>query len=142
MDTSTRPAPARRGRELLSDAHANRGTAFTRAERAALGLEGLLPAGVLTLDEQAARSYEQYLAQPSDLARNTFLAGLHDRNEVLYYRLLEEHLKEMLPVVYDPVVAQAIERYSHEFRRPDGVYLSIDDIGGGRDRLPELWPGR
>ena len=125
MDTSARPA--RRGRELLRDAYANRGTAFTRAERAALGVEGLLPAGVLTLDEQAARSYEQYLAQPSDLARNTFLAGLHDRNEVLYYRLLEEHLKEMLPVVYDPVVAQAIEQYSHEYRRPDGVYLSIDD---------------
>jgi malate dehydrogenase (oxaloacetate-decarboxylating) len=135
MDTTARPAQARRGRELLRDAYANRGTAFTRAERAALGVEGLLPAGVLTLDEQAARSYEQYLAQPSDLARNTFLAGLHDRNEVLYYRLLEEHLKEMLPVVYDPVVAQAIEQYSHEYRRPDGVYLSIDDPDGVEDAL-------
>jgi malate dehydrogenase (oxaloacetate-decarboxylating) len=118
------------GRDLLSDPRSNRGTAFTVEERSALGLEGLLPAAVLSLEDQAKRSYEQYLAQPTDLAKNDFLAALHDRNEILYYKLLEEHLKEMLPVVYDPVVAQAIERYSHEFQRPDGVYLSIDDING------------
>jgi malate dehydrogenase (oxaloacetate-decarboxylating) len=76
------------------------------------------------------RSYEQYRAQPTDLARNEFLAGLHDRNEILYYKLLESHLKEMLPVVYDPVVAQAIELYSHEFQRPNGVYLSVDEVDG------------
>lgn len=119
-----------RGRSLLRDPRYNRGTAFTLEERAALGLQGLLPAAVLSLEQQAQRSYDQYRAQPNDLARNTFLAALHDRNEVLYYKLLESHLKEMLPVVYDPVVAQAIERYSHEYRRPDGIYLSIDDIGG------------
>jgi malate dehydrogenase (oxaloacetate-decarboxylating) len=119
-----------RGREVLCDPFVNRGTAFTPEERAALGLEGLLPAGVLPLEEQAARSYEQYNAQPTDLAKNEFLAALHDRNEVLYYKLLEGHLKEMLPVVYDPVVAQAIEQYSHQFQRPNGVYLSIDDIDG------------
>jgi malate dehydrogenase (oxaloacetate-decarboxylating) len=119
-----------RGRELLRDPLVNRGTAFTTDERAALGLEGLLPAGVLSLEEQAARSYEQYNAQPTDLAKNEFLAALHDRNGVLYYKLLEDHLKEMLPVVYDPVVAQAIEQYSHQFQRPNGVYLSIDDIDG------------
>jgi malate dehydrogenase (oxaloacetate-decarboxylating) len=85
---------------------------------------------VLSLDEQADRAYAQYQVQPTDLAKNNFLAALHDRNEVLYYRLLADHLTEMLPVVYDPVVAQAIERYSHEFQRPDGVYLSIDDVGG------------
>jgi malate dehydrogenase (oxaloacetate-decarboxylating) len=119
-----------RGRGLLRDPRRNRGTAFTVEERAALGLDGLLPAAVLSLDGQAERSYAQYRAQPSDLAKNDFLAALHDRNEVLYYKLLEEHLAEMLPVVYDPVVAQAIERFSHEFQRPDGVYLSIDDIDG------------
>jgi malate dehydrogenase (oxaloacetate-decarboxylating) len=64
------------------------------------------------------------------LAKSDFLAALHDRNEVLYYKLLGDHLTEMLPVVYDPVVAQAIERYSHEFQRPNGVYLSIDDVDG------------
>jgi malate dehydrogenase (oxaloacetate-decarboxylating) len=119
-----------RGRSLLKDPRYNRGTAFTPEERSALGLEGLLPAAVMSLDDQAKREYEQYRSQPSDLAKNDFLAALHDRNEVLYYRLLEDHLKEMLPVVYDPVVAQAIERYSHEFERPNGVYLSVDDIDG------------
>ena len=121
---------ARRGRDVLRDPHLNRGTAFTAEARAALGLTGLLPAGVLSLEEQAKRSYEQYGAQPEDLARNTFLASLRDRNEVLYYKLLEEHLTEILPVVYDPVIAQAVERYSHEYQRPDGVYLSIDDVNG------------
>jgi malate dehydrogenase (oxaloacetate-decarboxylating) len=120
----------RLGRDLLRDPRFNEGTAFTAEERSALGLRGLLPAAVLSLEQQAKRSYEQYLAQPTDLAKNDFLAALHDRNEVLYYKLLEEHLKEMLPVVYDPVVAQAIERYSHEFQRPSGVYLSVDDIDG------------
>jgi malate dehydrogenase (oxaloacetate-decarboxylating) len=115
---------------VLRDPLLNRGTAFTSEERAALGLDGLVPPGVSTLEEQAERSYEQYGAQPTELAKNEFLAALHDRNETLYYKLLEEHLTEMLPVVYDPVVAQAIEQYSHEYQRPNGVYLSIDDIGG------------
>src|SRR5215469_9452654 len=118
------------GRSLLRDPRFNRGTAFTAAERSALGIQGLLPAAVMSLEQQARRSYEQFLAQPTNLAKNDFLAALHDRNEVLYYKLLEDHLKEMLPVIYDPVVAQAIERYSHEFQRPNGVYLSINDIDG------------
>ena len=80
------------GRSLLRDPRLNRGTAFTAGERSALGLDGLLPASVLSLEEQARRSYEQYGRQADDLARNTFLAALHDRNEVLYYRLLEDHL--------------------------------------------------
>ena len=122
--------PAQQGRSVLRDPHLNRGTAFTHGERAALGLEGLLPAAVSSLEQQGRRAYEQYHAQPTDLAKNDFLAALHDRNEVLYYRLLEDHLTEMLPVVYDPVVAEAIERYSHEFQRPNGVYLSIDDTDG------------
>jgi len=120
--------PTEHGRSVLRDPLLNRGTAFTSEERAALGLDGLVPPGVSTLEEQAERSYEQYGAQPTDLAKNEFLAALHDRNETLYYKLLEEHLTEMLPVVYDPVVAQAIEQYSHEYQRPNGVYLSIDDI--------------
>ena len=128
MARTTDYAAVPHGRELLRDPRWNRGTAFTIEERAALGLEGLLPVAVLSLDEQASRAYAQYQVQPTDLAKNDFLAALHDRNEVLYYKLLGDHLTEMLPVVYDPVVAQAIERYSHEFQRPDGVYLSIDDV--------------
>jgi malate dehydrogenase (oxaloacetate-decarboxylating) len=119
-----------RGRALLRDPRLNRGTAFTAHERAALGLEGLLPAGVLSIDDQARRCYAQYRDQADDLARNTFLASVRQRNEVLFYKLLEDHLEELLPIVYTPVVAQAIERYSAEFRRPDGVYLSVDDIDG------------
>jgi len=118
------------GEALLRDPRFNRGTAFTTAEREALGLAGLLPATVMSLEQQARRSYEQYRAQPTDLAKNEFLAALHDRNEVLYFKLLEDHLTEMLPVVYDPVVAQAIERFSHQYQRPDGVYLSVDGPGG------------
>jgi malate dehydrogenase (oxaloacetate-decarboxylating) len=128
MATTTTSPP--RGRELLRDPRYNRGTAFTLDERAALGLDGLLPPAVLALEQQAERSYEQYRSQPTDLARNDFLGALRDRNQVLYYKLLEQHLAELLPIVYDPVVAQAIERYSHEFQRPNGVYLSVDDAGG------------
>ncbi|MEA2304380.1 MAG: hypothetical protein QOH43_1660, partial [Solirubrobacteraceae bacterium] len=105
MATLSRTLP--RGRDLLRDPRFNRGTAFTAQERAALGLEGLLPAAVLTLEDQALRSYEQFSALPDDLARNTFLAAVRRRNEVLFYKLLEDHLQEMLPVVYTPVVAQA-----------------------------------
>jgi len=130
MATRTTNTTPDGGRSFLRDPRFNRGTAFTAEERSALGLDGLLPASVLSLEEQARRAYEQYGRQADDLARNTFLAALHDRNEVLYYKLLEDHLVEMLPVVYDPVVAQAIERFSHEFRRPDAVYLSVDDLDG------------
>jgi malate dehydrogenase (oxaloacetate-decarboxylating) len=131
--TTTAPSapitpPIPRGRSLLRDPRHNRGTAFTAEQRAALGLDGLLPPAVLTLEDQAMRAYEQYRSQPGDLLRNSFLAALHDRNEVLYYRLLEEHLKEMLPIIYAPVVALAIQHYSHEFQRPNGVYLSVDRI--------------
>ncbi len=116
-----------RGRQVLADARINKGTAFTDAERAALGLIGLIPAGHLTLDQQAARIYAQFLRQASDLARNVLLNELQDRNEVLYYRVLADHLSEMLPVIYTPTVGQAIEHYSHEYRRPRGVYLSVDE---------------
>jgi len=115
-----------RGRQVLSDPRINKGTAFSDAERAALGLVGLIPAGHLTLDEQASRIYAQFLRQSSDLARNVLLNELQDRNEVLYYRVVADHLSEMLPVIYTPTVGQAIEHYSHEYRRPRGVYLSVD----------------
>ena len=79
-----------------------------------------------TLDGQLRRVYAQYLAQANDLRKWVYLANLRDRNEVLFYRLLSEHISEMLPIVYTPTVGLAIERFSHEFRRPRGVYLSVD----------------
>ena len=111
---------------VLSDPLRNHGVAFTQAEREALGLTGRLPSAVLTLDQQAQRAYQQLVVQGSDLAKYIYLEQLHDRNEVLYYRVLLDHLAELLPVVNDPVIGDAIERYSHEFRRPRGIYLSID----------------
>ena len=112
--------------EVLDDPLRNRGVGFTLAEREALGLTGRLPSAVLSLEEQARRVYEQLGRQPTDLAKNVYLEQLHDRNEVLYYQVLAGHLAELLPVVYDPTVGDAIERYSHEYRRPRGIYLSID----------------
>jgi len=115
-----------RGRQLLADPHLNRGTAFTEEERIALGLVGLLPPRVLTLDEQEDRALEQYHSHATDLSKNVFLTLLQDRNEVLFYRLVCDHLPEMMPIVYTPTVGDAIAHYSHEYRRPKGVFLSID----------------
>ncbi len=118
-----------RGSSVLTSAMLNRGTAFTLAEREALGLTGLLPDGVSTIEGQLHRVYAQYLRQPDDLAKNIFLGHVRDRNEVLFYRLLTEHISEMLPIVYTPTVGTVIERYSLEFGRPRGVYLSVDHPG-------------
>jgi malate dehydrogenase (oxaloacetate-decarboxylating) len=118
-----------RGPSVLRWPMLNRGTAFSPAEREALGLTGLLPDGVSTIEGQLRRVYGQYLRQPDDLAKNLFLGQVRDRNEVLFYRLLSEHIEEMLPIVYTPTVGTAIERYSLEFGRPRGVYLSVDHPG-------------
>jgi malate dehydrogenase (oxaloacetate-decarboxylating) len=115
-----------RGYNVLSDPWLNKGTAFPESERAALGLTGLLPSRVLTLDQQAQRAYKQCSQQASDLDKNVYLTALHDRNEVLFYRVLTDHLSELLPIVYTPTIGEAIQQYSHQYRRPRGVYLSID----------------
>jgi malate dehydrogenase (oxaloacetate-decarboxylating) len=115
-----------RRRQVLADPRINKGTAFSDSERAALGLIGLIPPGHMTLAEQVSRVYAQYRRQTTDLARNVLLTEVHDRNEVLFYRLLASHLSEMLPIIYTPTVGQAIENYSHEYRRPRGIYLSVD----------------
>jgi malate dehydrogenase (oxaloacetate-decarboxylating) len=126
MNDSITSTNCARTPSVLNDPLRNRGVAFTAAEREALGLTGRLPSGVLTLDEQARRAWSQLQAQGDDLAKNVYMEQLHDRNEVLYFRVLLDHMSELLPVVYDPTVGDAIERYSHEYRRPRGIYLSID----------------
>ncbi|WP_042364821.1 NAD-dependent malic enzyme [Streptacidiphilus neutrinimicus] len=115
-----------RGRALLTDPRLNKGTAFPPDERDRLGLVGLIPPTVLTIAQQSSRAYRQYLAQPDDLAKHLNLAALHDRNEVLFHRLVSEHLEEMLPIVYTPTIGTAIEHYSHDYRRPRGLFLSVD----------------
>lgn len=112
--------------EALRDPLVNRGTAFTTAERAKLGLVGRLPAAVETLDEQARRVWAQLQRKQTDLGRYIYLDLLHDRNETLYFRVLADHLAELLPVVYDPTVGEAIEQWSHDYRTSRAIYLSID----------------
>ncbi len=132
-----------RGRQVLADPRINKGTAFSDEERRVLGVTGLIPSGHSTLDGQVSRVYAQYQSQASDLARNVLLNEMRDRNEVLYYQLLTRHLTEMLPIVYTPTVGQAIEQYSHEYRRPRGVYLSVDqpDLIEASLQAPGLSPG-
>jgi malate dehydrogenase (oxaloacetate-decarboxylating) len=119
-----------KGKEVLSNPFLNKGTAFTKEEREDLGLEGLLPPQVLTLDEQVNRVYEQYSMRTTNLFKNGLLYDLYNRNVVLFYRLLKEHLAEMLPIIYTPTVGDAIQSYSHSYCRPGGLYLSIDDPEG------------
>ena len=133
QDTTDNDAPIRiraRARAVLSNPTTNRGTAFTHEERSALGLVGLIPSGVTTLENQTRRTYEQFRRGSTPLAKYLHLAQLRDRNEVLFYNLLSGHLEEMLPIVYTPTIGEAIERFSHEYNRPRGVFLSIDDPDG------------
>ena len=111
---------------VLQDRYQNRGTAYTLEERAKLGITGRLPATVETLDEQASRAYAQLKRQPSDLQKYIYLNEVHDRNQVLYFKLLTDHLAELLPVVYDPTVGDAIEQWSVDYRDSRAVYLSVD----------------
>jgi malate dehydrogenase (oxaloacetate-decarboxylating) len=112
---------------LLRSPLTNKGTAFTRAERAELGLEGLLPPRVESLETQAARAYGAYLEAGTPIARNRFLRQLQDRNEVLFYFLLERHLHEMLPVVYTPTVGDAVLRFSALFETARGMTVTRDE---------------
>ena len=129
QDTTVGNSPLRirtRGRAVLSNPMTNRGTAFTAAERELLELDGLMPTGQTNLENQTRRVYEQYRANKSMLGKFLTLNALRDRNEVLFYHLLSAHLEEMLPVIYTPTIGEAIERFSHNYNRPRGVFLSID----------------
>jgi len=101
----------------------NKGTAFTQQERQSLGLDGLLPPVVETIEEQSARAYKAYLRKHDNLERHIYLRQLQDTNEVLFYRLLFDHIEEMLPIVYTPVVAEACQEFSHIYRRPRGLII-------------------
>src|SRR5579872_1167879 len=127
-----------RGLAVLNSPMLNKGTAFTAEERTALGLTGLLPPVISTLDAQVKSAYAQYQQLPDALNKNIYLTTLHDRNEVLFYRLFSEHLREMIPIVNDLTVGMAMEQYNHECRRPRGVYLSIDHAEGIEEAFASL----
>ena len=123
-----------RGSRLLRHPMYNKGTAFTREERAAFGLEGLLPDAVSSLDQQIARSHRNILRKEDPLERYIGLASLQDRNEVLFYRLLVENIEELMPIVYTPTVGKACQEYSHIFRRARGIWITP----GHRGRVEEV----
>jgi malate dehydrogenase (oxaloacetate-decarboxylating) len=120
----------KRGLAVLTTPLLNKGSAFSVEERGALCLNGLLPPVISTLEPQVASAYAQYQRLPDALGKNIYLTALHDRNEVLFFRLFSEHLREMIPIVNDRTVGLAIKQYHHECRRPRGVYLSINDPDG------------
>lgn len=133
-----------KGIELLNNPFLNKGTAFTNEERKQLGLEGLLPANVRTLEQQAEQCYEQFKAKQADFEKRLFLMAIFNRNRTLFYKLTSKHLVEFMPIIYDPVIAQSIEQYNENFSRPqDAVFLSVDrqdqieqelrNVANGRD---------
>jgi malate dehydrogenase (oxaloacetate-decarboxylating) len=126
------------GVSLLEDPISNRGTAFTAEERIRLGLDGLLPPAVETLEQQCARAYEAYRRKDDDLERHIYLRAVQDTNETLCYAVLRRHVEAMVPVVYTPVVAQACTQFSKIYRRPRGLFLSYPM----RDRLDLLLENR
>jgi malate dehydrogenase (oxaloacetate-decarboxylating) len=127
-------AVSQKGRALLLNPFTNKGTAFTRREREELDLAGLVPPAVCDIHHQLQRTYENFKAKPTALEKFVFLTSLQDRNETLFYRLVLEHIDEMMPIVYTPVVGEACQRYSHIYRRGRGLYIAYED----RDRIEHM----
>jgi malate dehydrogenase (oxaloacetate-decarboxylating)(NADP+) len=135
------PAWFPRGMALLHEPTLNKGTAFTEAEREALGIRGLLPPHVCSQDEQVARVLENFRRQSTPLEKYILLAGLHDRNEALFFRVLGDYPDEMMPIVYTPTVGLACQQFGHIFQRPRGVFITARDRGRIESILRN-WPHR
>jgi len=141
---TTRPrvtGPLPTGMALLHDPMLNKGTAFSEAERDALGLRGLLPPHVSTPEQQARRALENFRRKTSPLEKYINLAALHDRNETLFFRLVVDHPDEMMPIIYTPTVGLACQQFGHIFQRPRGLFVTIDDRGRVEQVLRH-WPYR
>jgi malate dehydrogenase (oxaloacetate-decarboxylating)(NADP+) len=133
------PLPPKLGLDLLQDPRLNKGTAFTARERDALRLRGLLPPRVFSLEQQLARTMENFRSLGSDLERYVYMVALQDRNETLFYRAVVDHLAEMMPIIYTPTVGEACARFGHIYRRPRGLYISAAERGRVREVLRN-WP--
>ena len=118
-----------KGRALLLDPSINKGTAFTLRERDELDLHGLLPPAVCTIQQQLQRVGESFHAKTTNIEKFIYLTSLHDRNETLFYRLVQENIDEMMPVVYTPVVGEACQKFSHIYRRGRGIYIAYEQLG-------------
>ena len=141
VKTASTMASHARGVELLHDPRLNKGTAFTETERDVLGLRGLLPPHVHTMEEQQARVLENFKAKPDALEKYIFLTALQDRNETLFYRTVIDNIYDMTPIIYTPTVGEACAKYGHIFRRPRGLYITAHDKGRVADVLRN-WPSR
>ena len=130
-----------KGVALLRDPTLNKGTAFTDAERDALGIRGLLPAHIGSLDEQVNRVLENFRQKPAPLDKYVNLAALHDRNEALFFRIVIDNPDEMLPIIYTPTVGLACQQFGHIFQRPRGLFISANDRGRVENILRN-WPYR
>jgi malate dehydrogenase (oxaloacetate-decarboxylating)(NADP+) len=137
---SNRTLPAT-GVDWLHNPIFNKGTAFTEAERDALGLRGLLPPHVQTMDEQVQRVMANFRGKSSDIERYIQLVGLQDRNETLFYRVVMDHLEDMMPIIYTPTVGKACQEFGHIFRRSRGMYVSLKDRGN-IVKVLKNWPTR
>lgn len=127
------------GVDMLRDPVLNKDAAFTEEEREILGLRGLLPARVQTMEEQVLRVLENFRKKPTDIEKYIFMIGLQNRSRTLFYRVVLDYIEEMMPIIYTPTVGQACLEYGHIFRRPRGIFISAKDRG----RMPELlgnWP--
>ncbi|VDN86061.1 unnamed protein product [Brugia pahangi] len=122
-----RETPKKRGIELLKDNRTCKGMAFTLYERQYFGIHGLLPPAFMTESQQAYRVITNLRQQPDDLARYIQLDSLQDRDEKLYYRVLCDHVKELLPIVYTPTVGLACQKFGFIYRKPKGLYITIND---------------
>lgn len=131
------------GLNLLNNPFLNKGTAFTKEERAKYGITGMLPSTVQTLEQQSVQAYGQYLSKQTDLEKRIFLMNLFNTNRTLFYKLMGEHLVEFMPVVYDPVVADSIEQYNEIFLKPqDAAFLSINEPENIKASLKNAADGR
>ncbi len=135
------PHPLPTGVALLYDPTLNKGTAFSQRERDTLGLQGLLPPRVLTMEDQLARIIENFRLKPSDIDKYIYMVALQDRNETLFYRAVVDHVEQMMPIIYTPTVGEACQRYGHLFRRSRGLYITAKHRGRIRELLGN-WPER
>ncbi|MCJ7670041.1 MAG: NAD-dependent malic enzyme [Dehalococcoidia bacterium] len=129
------------GVQLIHDPFLNKGTAFTEEERDAMGLRGLLPPRVLSMDVQVTRVLENFRGKPTDLEKYLYLISLQDENRALFYRVVVDNIAEMMPIIYTPTVGQACQQYAHIFQRPRGIFVSAKDKG----RIASLlrnWPNK
>ena len=136
-DTNTNTQPivtTLTGAALLGNPRLNKGSAFSEDERTTFHLHGLLPPAVMSIEQQLTRTYDSFRAKTTDLERYIYLASLQDRNETLFFRLLQEHIAEMSPIIYTPVVGLACQNFSHIYRRPHGLYISYEQ----RDEIEDI----